>query len=72
VIDEKCTFPKAEPVTNRPPHGTKIDSSDEYKNASDPIFVDRQSDSNEIDGSDSQDEKHDKQALPTLDRIKID
>jgi hypothetical protein len=37
--------------------GIKIDLSDEYENASDPIRVDREFDLNVIDESDSQNEK---------------
>jgi hypothetical protein len=42
-----------------------IDSSDDDENADDSIRVNRESDSNEIDESDLQDEKHDEPRIST-------
>jgi hypothetical protein len=52
--------------------GIKIDLSDESENAHDPIRVNCEFDSNEIDESDSQYEKHFHPRISTLFRIKID
>jgi hypothetical protein len=52
--------------------GIKIDSSDEYENASDSIRVKREFDSNAIDESDSQNEKHFDPTILTFLGIKID
>jgi hypothetical protein len=49
-----------------------IDWSDEDKNASDSMHINRESDSNEIDESDSQDEKHLEQRISTFPGIMID
>jgi hypothetical protein len=45
---------------------------DEYENADDSIRVNRELDSNEIDKSDLQSEKHSEQRISTLDGIIID
>jgi hypothetical protein len=52
--------------------GIKIDSSDEYENASDSIRVKCEFDSNVIDESDSHLEKHFDPRISTLFGIKID
>jgi hypothetical protein len=52
--------------------GIKIDWSDDSENANDSIRVNREFDSNEIDESDSQDEKHFDPKISTLLGIKID
>jgi hypothetical protein len=49
-----------------------IDASDEYENASDSIHVNREFDSNEIDESDLQNEKHCDPRISTFLGIKID
>jgi hypothetical protein len=46
--------------------GIAIDSSDECENASDLIRVNRELDSNEMDESDRQFEKHNEQRISTL------
>jgi hypothetical protein len=51
---------------------SKIDLSDDSENADDSIRVNREFDSNEIDKSDLQFEKHDEQRISTLDGITID
>jgi hypothetical protein len=50
---------KAEPSTNSTFRGIKIDSSFEFENADDSIRRNDDRDSNEIDESDLQKEKHD-------------
>jgi hypothetical protein len=52
--------------------GIKIDSSDEYENASDSIRVKHEFGSNVIDESDSQFDKHFGQRISTLLGITID
>jgi hypothetical protein len=49
--------------------GITIDRSDDPKNASDSIRVNREFDSNEIDESSLQDEKHEEPRISTLDEI---
>jgi hypothetical protein len=51
--------------------GITIDSSDEYGNARDSIRDNRERDSNVIDESDLQDEKHDDPRISTLDGITV-
>jgi hypothetical protein len=71
-IDDNVTPMKAEPSMNRTVRGITIDSSDEYENANDSIRLNREFDSNEMDESDSQCEKHSEQRISALDGIKID
>jgi hypothetical protein len=49
-----------------------IDSSDDLEKAVDSIHANLESDSNEIDESDSQSEKHDEQRISTFRGIMID
>jgi hypothetical protein len=49
-----------------------IDSSDDDENADDSMRANRESDSNEIEASDSQDEKHSEQRISTFRGIMID
>jgi hypothetical protein len=71
-IDDRVTPIKAEPSMNCTFRGIKIDWSDENENASGPIRVKCESDSNVIDESDSQYEKHFDPRMSTLLGIKID
>jgi hypothetical protein len=71
-IDDKVTPINAEPSMNSTFRGITIDGSDEYANASNSIRVKRESDSNVIDESDSQDEKHFEPRISTFLGIKID
>jgi hypothetical protein len=66
-IDENVTPPNAEPSMNM-----TIDSRDEYDSADDSIRVKSEFDSNEIDESDSQFEKHFEPRISTFLGIKID
>jgi hypothetical protein len=50
---------------NRTLRGISIDRSDEYENAYDSIRCNREFDSNEIDESDSQHEKHEDPRIST-------
>jgi hypothetical protein len=52
--------------------GINIDSSNEYSNAFDSIRVNLEFDSNEIDESDRQNEKHDEPRISTVFGIKMD
>jgi hypothetical protein len=52
--------------------GIRIDSGDDDKNADDSIRVNRDSDSNEIEKSDRQCEKHCEQRISTVRGIMID
>jgi hypothetical protein len=72
LIDDRFTEQKAEPSMNRTVRGITIDRSDESENANDSIRVNREFDSNEIDESDLQFEKHFEQRISTLDGITID
>jgi hypothetical protein len=72
VIDDKVTLINAEPSMNWTFRGITIDSSDENENADDSIRVNCEFDSNEIDESDLQSEKHDEQRISTFLGIKID
>jgi hypothetical protein len=62
----------AEPSINRTCRGISIDLSDEYENADDSIRSNREFDSNEIDESDLQSEKHDDPRISTFRGISID
>jgi hypothetical protein len=63
---------KAEPSTNSTFRGIKIDSSFESENANDSIRFNDDGDSNEIDESEKQNEKHDDPRISTEHGIKID
>jgi hypothetical protein len=52
--------------------GISIDRSDEYENASDSIRINREFDSNEIDESDLQSQKHDDPRISTDNGMAID
>jgi hypothetical protein len=52
--------------------GTRIDLSEDPRNANDSIRVNREFDSNVMDESDVQCEKHLEPTISTLDGIKID
>jgi hypothetical protein len=52
--------------------GIKIDGSDQFENADGSIRIKREFDSNEIDKSHSQSEKHFDPRMSTLRGIKID
>jgi hypothetical protein len=71
-IDDKVVQLNAQPSMNWTFRGTKIDWSDEHENASDLIRVKCESDSNLIDESDSQREKHFDPKISTFRGIKID
>jgi hypothetical protein len=62
----------AEPSMNRTFLGISIDSSDKYANAKDLIRIKREFDSNEIDESELQPQKHDDPRISTLRGISID
>jgi hypothetical protein len=62
----------AEPSIDVTVRGIKIDVSDENENAHDSIRRNRESDSNDIDESDSQYEKHDEPRISIFRGIKID
>jgi hypothetical protein len=62
----------ASDATNNIVEGIKTLCSDESENVSDSIRVNREFDSNEIDESDVQYEKHEEQRISTLLGIKID
>jgi hypothetical protein len=63
---------KAEPSMNWTFRGITIDWSDDWENANDLIRVNREFDSNVIDESDLQDEKHDEPRIWTVEGIIID
>jgi hypothetical protein len=65
-------FTKAEPSTNRIFCGMSIDLIDEKENTPDSMLANREFDSNEMDMSDSQCEKHDEPRLSTYRGIMID
>jgi hypothetical protein len=62
----------AEPSMNRTFRGSLIDLSDDHRNANDSIRINRESDSNEIDKSRRQQEKHPDSRISTLRGILID
>jgi hypothetical protein len=71
-IDGNVTPINAEPSMNSTFRGITIDSSDEYENASDSIRVKCEFDSNVIDQSDLQFEKHLDSRISTFLGITID
>jgi hypothetical protein len=71
-IDCNFVFSNAEPSINCRLRGITIDWSEEDENANDSIRFNLEFDLNEIDESDSQDEKHAKQRISTLRGITID
>jgi hypothetical protein len=71
-MDVMTTQLNADPSIDRTFRGIMIDRSDDLENADDSIRVIRDSDSNEIDESDSQYEKHDEQRSSTFRGIMID
>jgi hypothetical protein len=62
----------AEPSIDVTVRGIKIDVSDDDENTFDSIRRNRELDSNDIDESDSQDEKHDEPRISIFRGIKID
>jgi hypothetical protein len=62
----------AEPSINWTFRGITIDESDDFENASESIRVNREPDSNVIDESDSQYQKHFEQRISTFRGITID
>jgi hypothetical protein len=62
----------AEPSTNSTFRGISIDRSDENENALDPIRVNREFDSNEIDENEQQGKKHDDPRISIFRGISID
>jgi hypothetical protein len=71
-MDDNITEMKAEPSMNWTLRGIRIDWSDEDENAYDSIRVNCELDSNEIDESDSQYEKHEEPRIWTVEGIIID
>jgi hypothetical protein len=69
---DKFVWRKAEPSIEQTLDGITIDSMDEHKNTPDSIRVNREFDSNEIDESDPQYQKHDEPRISTPRGIEID
>jgi hypothetical protein len=65
VIDSNGAKMRARPSTNSTYRGITIDSSFEDENANGPIRFSDEGDSNEIDESDLQNEKHDDPRIST-------
>jgi hypothetical protein len=71
-MEFKLTSRNAEPSINPTFRGISMDASDERENAEDSIRFNRELDSNEIDESDLQLEKHDDPRISTLLGISMD
>jgi hypothetical protein len=72
VIDDRAIFINAEPSMNRTLRGITIDFGHEFKNGRYSIRVNCESDSNVIDESELQCEKHSDPRISTFLGIKID